>query len=145
MITTTRLLYWAGGLSILASLVHGALVSAHFAEWWAFGALFMLASMLQGLYGFAVLSSHVMNGAPIHERWSARSLRAFYVIGIAANVAFILTYLVSRTVGVLGEVEAWEPLGVFTKFVEAATVLVLALVLGRVRGESALASRAGPA
>lgn len=131
--TTTRLLYWAGGLSILASVVHGALVGSHFAEWWLFGALFMLAAMLQGLYGFAILSSHVMNGAPIHERWTPRALSAFYAIGIAANVGFILTYVASRTIGVFGEVEAWEPLGVFTKLVETAIVLVLLMVLVRVR------------
>lgn len=142
MMSTTRLLYWAGGLSILASVVHGALVEAHFAEWWVFGALFMLAAMLQGLYGFAILSSHVMNGAPIHERWTPRSLRAFYLLGIAGNAGLMLVYVASRTVGVLGEREAWDALGVLTNLVEAATILALVVALRRAGGSAP--SQAGP-
>lgn len=128
---TTKLLYWAGGLSIAASLVHGSLTSVHFAEWWAYGAFFTLAAMAQGIYGFAILSSHAINGAPIDARWPPRALRGFYIAGIVGNLILVLLYVASRTIGVLGEREPWEALGVFTKMLELATVAVLAALLVR--------------
>lgn len=133
MTDRTKLLHWAAGLSIVASIVHGLLVEEHFQEWWAFGVFFMLAATAQGLYGFAILASQIMNGSPISERWPARALQSFYLAGILGNGALILTYVASRTVGVLGEVEPWEPLGVFTKLVELAVVGVLVALLSRTR------------
>ena len=121
----TKLLYWAGGLSVAAGLVHGALTDAHFQEWWAFGVFFMLAATAQGLYGFAILASHIMNGASIADRWSPRALRAFLAAGIVGNGALVLTYVASRTVGALGDVEPWDALGVFTKLLEVALIGVL--------------------
>lgn len=134
MAERTKLLQWAAGLSIVASIVHGLLVEEHFQEWWAFGVFFMLAATAQGLYGFAILASQIMNGSPISERWPPRALRAFYLAGILGNGALVLTYVASRTIGVLGEVEPWEPLGVFTKLVEVAVVAVLVALLASARG-----------
>lgn len=133
MTDRTKLLHWAAGLSIVASIVHGLLVEEHFQEWWAFGVFFMLAATAQGLYGFAILASQIMNGSPISERWPSRALQSFYLAGILGNGALILTYVASRTVGVLGEVEPWEPLGVFTKLVELAVVAILVALLSRTR------------
>lgn len=130
---TTKLLHWIAGLSILASIVHGLLVDTHFQEWWAFGIFFMLAATAQGLYGFAILASQIMNGSPITERWSPRALRWFYLAGIAGNGALVLTYVASRTVGVLGEVEPWDALGVFTKLVELGVVATLLALISRTR------------
>jgi len=124
-----KLLFWTAGLSILASIVHGLLVEEHFEEWWAFGVFFMLAATAQGLYGFAIVASHVMNGSPITDRWPRRNLQGFYLAGILGNAALVLTYVASRTVGVLGEVEDWEALGVFTKLVEVATAALLVRLL----------------
>lgn len=129
MSESTKLLRWAAALSIVAGLVHGALTDAHFQEWWAFGVFFMLAAMGQGLYGFAILASEVMNGAPISERWAIASRRSFYLVGIVVNAGLILTYVASRTVGVLGDVEPWDALGVFTKLVEFGVVAALAWLL----------------
>lgn len=128
---STKLLYWAGGLSIGTSFVHGALTGEHFAEWWAYGALFTLAAMTQGIYGFVILSSHAINGAPIDERWSPRTLRAFYVAGILGNLALVAMYVASRTVGVLGEREPWGGLGIFTKLLELATIAFLGVLIAR--------------
>lgn len=131
--STTKLLYWAGALSIGASFVHGALTSVHFAEWWAYGAFFTLAALTQGIYGFVILSSHLINGAPIDARWPTTTLRSFYVAGMVGNAALVLIYVASRTVGVLGEREAWEGMGVFTKLLELAVIGFLSLLLVRTR------------
>ena len=135
---TQKMLFWAGGLSIAASLVHGALVSSHADEWWLYGVFFMLASAAQGLYGFAVLGSHMVNGSPISERWSLRARQAFYLSGIVGNGALVGMYVLSRTVGVplgpgAGEVEEWDVLGVVTKAMELAVIVTLALLLERTR------------
>ena len=134
---TTKLLKWAAALSILASIVHGALVDQHFQEWWAFGVFFMLAATAQGLYGFAILASHIMNGSPINERWPARAQRSFFLAGIGGNAALVLIYVASRTVGVFGEVEPWDALGVTTKAVELAVVAVLVMLFQRTPRDSA--------
>lgn len=133
-----KLLFWAGGLSIAASVVHGALVSSHADEWWLYGTFFMLASAAQGIYGFAILGSHMVNGSPISERWPLRARRAFYLGGIVGNALLVGMYVVSRTVGVplgpeAGEVEAWDVLGVLTKMMELAVIATLAALLGGTR------------
>ncbi|HUR68455.1 MAG TPA: hypothetical protein VM370_04355 [Candidatus Thermoplasmatota archaeon] len=132
-----KLLYGAGGLSIAASIVHGGLTSAHFSEWWLEGVFFTLAAMAQGIYGFVILSSHAINGAPIDARWPPATLRAFYVAGIVGNAALVLTYVASRTVGFLGVFEAWDALGIMTKLLECALIAVLAALLWRPPAPSA--------
>jgi hypothetical protein len=127
-----KLLHWAAGLSIGAGISHGLLTDAHFAEWWAYGVFFLLASMAQGIYGFAIAASHVMNGAPISARWPPSARRAWYLAGIGGNVLLIALYIASRTLGVLGEREAWDALGIFTKLIELSLVGVLVLLARQV-------------
>ena len=117
---------WAAGLSVAAGVLHGIAAGAHFAEWWAYGVIFFVASLAQGVYGFVIAASHVMNGAPISETWPRIAWRAWSFVGSAANLLLVALYVASRTVGVLGEREAWEPLGVLTALVELALVAVLA-------------------
>lgn len=139
-----KLLFWAGGLSIAASVVHGALVSSHADEWWLYGTFFMLASAAQGIYGFAILGSHMVNGSPISERWPLRYRRAFYLAGMVGNALLVGMYVLSRTVGVplgpeAGEVEGWDVLGVLTKAMELAVIATLAVLLGGTRARRAAA------
>lgn len=133
MTDRTKLLHRTAGLSIVASIAHGLVVEEHFQEWWAFGVFFMLAATAQGLYGFAIIVSHVMSGSPISERWPPRALRIFYLAGIAGNGALALAYVASRTAEVLGEREAWEVLGIFTMLIELAAAASLTLLLARRR------------
>lgn len=132
-----KLLHWAAGLSIAAGIVHGLLTDAHFAEWWAYGVFFLVASMAQGVYGFAIGASHVMNGEPITTRWPLAARRAWYVAGIVGNVVLVALYVASRTVGVAGEREPWDALGLFTKGLELALVGVLLALLVATRGATA--------
>lgn len=124
-------LHAAAGLSILAGLVHGALVEEHFTKWWALGVFFTLAALAQGLFGFGILASRVMNDAPVTRTWPPRALRPFLIAGILGNAALIFVYVLSRTVGFLGVREEWGALGIFTKLLEAAVVILLGAVLAR--------------
>lgn len=144
---TQKLLFWAGCLSIAASVVHGALVSSHADEWWLYGTFFMLASAAQGLYGFAILGSHIVNGSPISERWPLRARRSFYLAGILGNATLVGMYALSRTVGVplgpeAGEVEEWDVLGVITKLMELAVIATLVLLLQGTRAPRDVAAPA---
>lgn len=129
----TKLLNWAAGLSILAGLSHGALVEEHLEESIPVGAFFVLAALAQGLYGFVILASQLMNGAPISERWPLRARRAWYAAGVAGNLLLVVMYVMSRTVGFFGKLEAVSAFGVFVKLVELAIVAILAVLLLRVR------------
>lgn len=132
---TTKLLHGAGALSILAGIMHGLVTEAHFAEWWAYGVFFTVSSLAQGLFGFVILSSTVVNGAPLTLRWPRSSRRALYVGGIAGNLALVALYVASRTVGVLGEKEAWDGVGIAVKLVELALVAVLLALLRGASGQ----------
>ena len=133
---------WAGGLSVAASVVHGALVSSHADEWWLYGMFFMLASAAQGLYGFAIVGSHMVNGSPITERWPLVGQRGFFLAGIVGNGVLVAVYVLSRTVGVpLGAgaavVETWDILGFLTKTIELAVIATLSILYIGLRSRDA--------
>ncbi|MBA3952926.1 MAG: hypothetical protein H0X57_13740, partial [Rubrobacter sp.] len=104
----------AVGLALGAALVHVWAMPGHFAEWWGYGAFFLLVAVAQGLYGLALL---------------VRPGRALFFLGIGGNLAVVALYVVTRTVGVpffgphAGEVEA---VGITDS---VATVLEVALVV----------------
>lgn len=119
--TTTRVLLVAAvALSLLAALFHLWVMPGHFAEWWGYGAFFLVAAAAQALFALLVLR------AP--QPWLLRA-------GIVGNLAIIALWVVTRTVGVpvfgphAGEVEAVGRLDVASKLAEAALVAVLAILL----------------
>ena len=132
----TKLLNWAAGLSILAGIAHGALVQEHLEESIAIGAFFVLAALAQGMFGFVVLASHLMNGAPILATWPRQALRGWLLAGVAGNALLVVIYVLSRTVGFFGKYEAWSAGGVFVKAVELAIVVLLTVMVLRTRGPS---------
>ena len=105
------------GLSLGAALVHLWVIPGHFAEWWGYGVFFSLVAGFQGLYGVALL------------RWPGRRL---FLLGIGGNLAVVLLYVVTRTVGIpffgphAGEVEAVGMLDLSATMAEVALVIVLA-------------------
>lgn len=132
------LVKWAGGLSIAAGLLHGILAPDHLAEWWGYGLFFLLAAVLQGLFGVRLLSHlSAVKDAPGRIFDADGSRRSFYLLGIGGNVAVIALYVVTRTVGIpffgpaAGTTEAVTVFGVVTKSVEVVTVVLLALALAR--------------
>ena len=106
----------AGGLALGAALVHVWAMPGHFAEWWGYGAFFLLVAVAQGLYGLAL--------------W-VRPGRALFFLGIGGSLAVVSLYAVTRTVGVpffgphAGEVEAVGLTDSVAAVLEVALVVAL--------------------
>ena len=89
-------LYAAAALSLLAGLIHLWVTPEHFEEWWGYGAFFLVAGAAQILYVPIVL---------------LLPTRIVLLGGIAGNLAIVVLYLLTRTVGIpffgpeAGEVE----------------------------------------
>lgn len=146
---TKRALLWAGGLSIAAGLLHMLVIEEHLAEWWGYGVFFMLAMLAQGVYGFAIVGTQVMEGKPISEHWRPSTRKAWYVAGIVGNAFLVVLYVFSRAVAIpagpaAGETEAVTPFGVFVKLVEVALVVVLLLLYRSVTEDARSPSRTAP-
>jgi MFS family permease len=90
------ILYAAAALSLVTALIHLWVMPEHFREWWGYGAFFLIAAAAQALY------------VPLLLRWPKR---AVLLAGIAGNLAIVVLYLLTRTVGIpllgpeAGEVE----------------------------------------
>lgn len=119
----------AGILSIAAALVHGGLAPGHFAEWWGYGVFFSVAGVAQAILGLALVLNAFGD--------DARARRVLWMAGAAGQALLVVTYLVSRTVGVPfagpegGETEPWDVLGVATLGAETAVVILLAWLAAR--------------
>jgi hypothetical protein len=91
-----RTLYAASALSLLAGLIHLWVTPEHFEEWWGYGAFFLVAAAAQILYVPIVL---------------LLPTRIVLLGGIVGNLAIVVLYLLTRTVGIpvfgaeAGEVE----------------------------------------
>lgn len=132
-----RILLRVAWLSIAAGLVHGIVTPDHFAEWWGYGLFFLFASFAQVLYGAVPLFARLVEGEPLMTQWSQARLRAYCITGVAGNVAIILLYVVTRTVGIpffgpaAGVVEEVRVLDVVSKLLEVGVIAGLALLLAR--------------
>ena len=112
-----RTLYAAATLSLLAGLIHLWVTPEHFEEWWGYGAFFLVAGAAQILY------------VPIVLLWPTR---VALLAGIAGNLAIVVLYLLTRTVGIpffgpeAGEVERFG----FVDVCATASELGIAVALG---------------
>ena len=110
------LVHAAAALSLLAALIHTWVIYEHYGEWWGYGLFFFCVGSVQGCYAGTLLL------------WPRRLI---YGLGIACNVAIILLYVVTRTVGIpffgpdAGMVEQAGTLDLFCTYVELALVLAL--------------------
>lgn len=116
----------AAWLSIAAGAIHAAAGPEHLAEWWAYGLFFFGAAAFQAAYGLLLWTQGI-------EGWGGwRAVRGtVYVAGIAVNLAIVLLWAITRTVGAPVGPEAFEPeavgaLDLSSKLVEAALVVALA-------------------
>jgi hypothetical protein len=80
-----RTLYAASALSLLAGLIHLWVTPEHFEEWWGYGAFFLVAAAAQILYVPIVL---------------LLPTRIVLLGGIVGNLAIVVLYLLTRTVGI---------------------------------------------
>jgi hypothetical protein len=89
-----RIIILVAGVSWAAAFVHGAVTSAHFAEYWLFGLFFAVLAMLQ--FGW---------GAWIYQEPRAGRLW----LGAIGNLLVVLLWILSRTVGLPVGTDAWQP------------------------------------
>lgn len=82
-------------LVLASSLVHAAVISVHFEDYWPFGICFAVATVLQALWSARVYS----------EALSRRLL----IAGAVGNGALVAAWLISRTVGLPLGPQPWEP------------------------------------
>ncbi len=108
----------AVALTMGAAMIHVWAMPEHFEEWWFYGVLFLLVALLQGFYGVALWL------------WGGRTV---FILGIGGNLAVVVFYLVTRTMGVpfgphVGEIEAVGGLDLAATMFEVALVVSLALL-----------------
>jgi hypothetical protein len=113
------ILYAAAALSLVAGLTHLWVMPEHLQEWWGYGTFFLVSGVAQVLY------------VPLLLRWPDRTI---LILGVGGNLAIVLLYLLTRTVGVplfgphTGEVEG---LG-FTDLCATTSELGIVVALGTV-------------
>jgi len=100
------------------AMIHLWAMPEHFGEWWFYGLLFLLVAFLQGFYSVALW------------RWGGSMI---FILGIGGNLAVVLFYLATRTMGVpfgphVGEVEAVGGLDLAATTSEVVLILTLALL-----------------
>ena len=120
---STTILHLAAALSLLAALIHLWVTPEHLEEWWGYGTFFLIAAIVQGLYGVALL------------RRPRRPL--LLLLGVGGNLSIVVLYLLTRTVGVpffgphAGEVEGVGVADLGATAAELARVVALGGLLVR--------------
>jgi hypothetical protein len=106
-------------VSIGAAVIHFAVIPQHMNEWWLTGTFFVVVALFQLAWALAVL---------------ARPSPPLYVTGAVVNALVVITWIVSRTVGVpvgpeAGEAESIGLPDVLATSYEALLVATAALAL----------------
>ena len=116
------ILYAAAALSLVAALIHLWAMPEHFAEWWGYGAFFLVSAAAQAIY------------VPLLLR---RPNRGILLLGVGGNLAIVSLYLLTRTVGIplfgphAGEVEGAGFMDLCATSSELGIVAALGAVLLR--------------
>ena len=116
------ILYAAAALSLVAALIHLWAMPEHFAEWWGYGAFFLVSAAAQVLY------------VPLLLRWPSRGI---LLLGVGGNLGIVSLYLLTRTVGIplfgphAGEVEGAGFMDLCATSSELGIVAALVAVLLR--------------
>ncbi len=112
-----RISYTAAALSLGAGLLHVWAMPQHYAEWWGYGAFFLVVAVAQVLLSDGLLY---------------RPRRRLLLAGVVGNLAVITLYIVTRTSGIpyfgphAGDVEEVGGIDLAATIVE--TMLVIGLV-----------------
>jgi len=102
-------------LSIGAAVIHFAVIAQHINEWWLSGTFFVLVALFQLAWAVAVLG---------------RPSQPLYLIGAVVNALVVITWIVSRTVGIPVGPEAGEPESIGLADVLATSYEVLLVAVG---------------
>ena len=112
----TAALRVAAGLSFAAALIHAAVITEHFREYWLFGVFFVVAAVFQLVWAGAT--------------WSGLRAEWLLAVGAAGNLAIAAVWALSRTVGLPLGPEAGEPEQVDAHdLLATANELALALIV----------------
>lgn len=109
-------LYAAAAFSLVAALIHLLVTPEHLEDWWGYGASLLAFAIFQGVYAAVVL------------RWPARPV---LLLGVAANLAVAILWLVTRTTGIplfgphAGEIEGVGVLDLACTLAEVGVVVGL--------------------
>jgi hypothetical protein len=124
---------WAAALSLVAGLLHIWVMPEHFAEWWGYGAFFLVVAIAQAVYAIALLRR-------------ASDQRLIWA-GVLGNLAIISLWVWTRTIGIplvgphAGEAEAIGTIDLVSKLSEALLIACLILLL-RIETKTPQASEA---
>lgn len=116
-----RLVSVAGALSLAAALLHFWVMPEHVAEWWGYGAFFLVVAVAQTVFAFILLRG-------------STEPRLLWV-GVLGNLAIITLWAWTRTIGIplvgphAGEVEAIGAIDVASKISEALLIACLVVLL----------------
>jgi hypothetical protein len=111
----------ASALSLIAGLIHLWVTPEHLAEWWGYGAFFLVCASAQALYAALLLSR--------------RRGRILLLSGIIGNFAVVTLYVATYTAGIpffgphAWEVEEVSAIGAVATAAELALIVVLVSLL----------------
>lgn len=141
------LLHLAGSLSLTTALIHAMVMPEHFREWWGYGWFFFVVTLAQTICGTGLVL-RAWNIGPIgaFEYIWEHHARTFYVAGILGNIAIVVLYGITRTVGMplgpeAGEIEQFSTLSITSKVLEVALVGCLMLLRADGRKKAALSEK----
>jgi hypothetical protein len=122
-------------LSAGAAAIHFAVMFEHFDEYSLYGVFFLVLAWAQLIWPAVLVALSFLKGAFL-TRDPARTLRWWLWLGIAGNLAVLVIYFSSRSIGLpLGpdttEVEAWGGLDLVCAIEEILLVVIAAAVLAR--------------
>jgi hypothetical protein len=80
-----RIVGSAAALSIAASMIHASVIVPHFREYFLFGVFFVVSAVFQLVWGMLA--------------WNRRNDRTLLTIGAVANLAIVVLWVATRTVG----------------------------------------------
>lgn len=107
------------GLSAGAAAIHFSMTSIHFAEFWGFGVFFAVVAWAQAVWAALYL---------------LRTTHGVAALGLGGNLAVVLVWVLTRTIGLPlglhnGEAEAVGTVDAMATIFELGLVIMLALVL----------------
>ena len=113
--------YVAAVLLLVAGLIHAMVIVEHFEEWWGYGLFFIVITVYQ-LWLAYILFKHTFPDSAI--LWA----------GILGNIAIIVVWIYTRTLGIpfgpeTGEIEGIGTLDTISKLAEVGTIWFLAVLL----------------
>jgi hypothetical protein len=133
---TYRVLVAATALSLAAAAIHALFIGEHWQEWWGYGLFFLLAAGAQAVYALMLL------GLPQFSPVSNRRARFVLNAGMVGNLAIVLFYVVTRTVGIpffgpdAGSLEPVSALSLLSTALELALVGCLAVLRWQLAGRA---------